>query len=287
MFGYIKTYKPEMKIREFDAYKAVYCTICKQLRKEYGIFARFTLNYDYTFLAMLRMASLESVVQATKGRCPFNPLAKCNNVHCQDTSISYACGVAMIMVYYKWLDTKQDEGVGKRFFAFLLTPFMKRWHKKATKKFPEVEEEIARFSTLQQQAENNLSLSFDEYAHPTADVLGKICSYDIPDTAKSRILYVLGYNVGKWIYLMDALDDFKTDIKSKRFNPYSVRFDETISKQELVSFAKGQMNICMDEACKAFDLLSIRNFHPILHNILFLGMDNQLNEIIRKVNENE
>ncbi len=287
MFGYIKTYKPEMKIREFDAYKAVYCTVCRQLRKEYGIFARFTLNYDYTFLAMLRMASLESCVHVKKGRCPFNPLAKCNNVHCEDTSISYACGVAMMMVYYKWIDTKQDEGAGKRLGAYLLTPFVKRWHQKAVKKYPKAEEIVATFSRSQQQVESNPNLSFDEYAHPTADVLGKICSYDVCDVVKSRVLYTLGYNIGKWVYLMDALDDFAEDVKKGRFNPYFVRLGKGISKQELISFAKGQLNICMDEACKAFDLLSIRNFHPILHNILFLGMDNQLNETIRKVTANE
>ncbi len=287
MFGYIKTYKPEMKIREYDAYKAVYCTICKQLKKDYGIFARFTLNYDYTFLGMLRMGSLNSCVQVKKGRCPFNPLAKCNNVHCEDTSLSYACAVAMMMVYYKWVDTKEDEGFGKRFLAFLSSPFVKGWYKKASKKFPKLVDVMEAYSRAQNIAENNNQLSFDEYAHPTADVLGKICSYEIADGAQERILYSLGYNVGKWIYLTDALDDFAEDAKKGNFNPYVLRLGEKITSDALVTFAMGQLNICMDEACKAFDLLSIRNFHPILHNILFLGMDNQLKEIIGKVTKND
>ncbi len=287
MFGYIKTYKPEMKIREYDAYKAVYCTICKQLRKEYGIFARFTLSYDYTFLAMLRMGSLNSCVQVKKGRCPFNPLKKCNNIHCEDTSLSYACAVAMMMVYYKWVDTKKDEGFGKRFLAALLSPFVKSWYKKSAKQYPELAKIMDKYSQAQQTAEANSQLSFDEYAHPTAAVLGKIFSYEITDNAHARILYTLGYNVGKWIYLTDALDDFTQDAKQGKFNPYLLRLEKQIPLSELVSFAMGQLNICMDEACKAFDLLGVRNFHPILHNILFLGMDNQLKIITGKVTEYE
>lgn len=287
MFGYIKTYKPEMKIREYDAYKAVYCTICKQLRIEYGLFARFTLNYDYTFLAMLRMGSFSSCVQVKKGRCPFQPFKKCNNVHCEDTSLSYACAVAMMMVYYKWMDTKEDEGFGKRSLAFLLTPFVKSWYKKASKRYPSLVAIMQEYSQRQHTCEANSSLMFDEYAHPTADVLGKIFSFEVNNEKQSRILYSLGYNVGKWIYLTDALDDFSDDLKKGKFNPYLLRLGNSVSRKELITFAMGQLNICMDEACKAFDLLSIRNFQPILHNILFLGMDYQSKEITGKVTKND
>ena len=56
MFGYIKADKPEMKIKEFEIYKAVYCSLCKELGKSYGLLARLTLSYDFTFLALLNMA---------------------------------------------------------------------------------------------------------------------------------------------------------------------------------------------------------------------------------------
>ncbi len=287
MFGYIKTYKPEMKICEFDAYKAVYCTICKQLRKDYGILARFTLNYDYTFLAMLRLAASGSCVQVKKGRCPFNPLAKCNNISCQDASLEYACAVAIMMVYYKWRDTKKDEGFFKKVVAALLTMPVKRWYKKAVKKYPEVEEIMISYEEDQNRVEADLSLSFDEYAHPTADSLGKVFSFGVAQSSTKRILYVVGYNVGKWVYLTDALDDYAGDIKKHRFNPLIVRMGREVTTDEVVSFAKSQLNVCMDEACQAFDLLPKGNFYPILYNILFLGLENQMNEVIGKVNNNE
>jgi len=55
LFGYIRTFKPEMKVKEFDTYKAVYCGLCKQLGKVYGPFARLTLSYDFTFLSLISL----------------------------------------------------------------------------------------------------------------------------------------------------------------------------------------------------------------------------------------
>ena len=55
MFGYVKAYKPELKVRDYEQYKAVYCSLCKTLGREYGLFARLTLSYDFTFAALLRL----------------------------------------------------------------------------------------------------------------------------------------------------------------------------------------------------------------------------------------
>ena len=35
LFGYIQPLREELKIKEFEAYKAVYCSLCKQLGKKY------------------------------------------------------------------------------------------------------------------------------------------------------------------------------------------------------------------------------------------------------------
>ena len=56
MFGYVKIYKPELKVKHYEAYKGVYCSLCKTLKKEYGAFASLTLNYDFTLLALTRLA---------------------------------------------------------------------------------------------------------------------------------------------------------------------------------------------------------------------------------------
>mgnify|MGYP006393699639 FL=1 len=56
MFGYVTVYKPELKIKEFEAYKGIYCTLCKEMGKEYGLLSRFLLSYDGAFFVMYKMA---------------------------------------------------------------------------------------------------------------------------------------------------------------------------------------------------------------------------------------
>ena len=62
MLGYVRAYRPEMKFKDYDMYKGVYCSLCKSIGKRYGLLARLTLSYDFTFLAILRMAVRENRV---------------------------------------------------------------------------------------------------------------------------------------------------------------------------------------------------------------------------------
>ena len=72
MFGYVRPYKPELLVREYDQYKAVYCELCRVLGKEYGVMARFALSYDCAFYAMLALSGEQ--VEERRGRCVCNPL---------------------------------------------------------------------------------------------------------------------------------------------------------------------------------------------------------------------
>ena len=62
MFGYIRIAKPELKVKEYEMYKAIYCSLCRELGRSYGFLSRLTLSYDFTFLALLNM-SLKIILQ--------------------------------------------------------------------------------------------------------------------------------------------------------------------------------------------------------------------------------
>lgn len=145
LFGYVKAYKPEMKVKDYEVYKGVYCSLCRQLGHDYGIMARMALSYDFAFLALLRMAVSNECPGFDKGRCPFNPMAKCH--YCRSDpggalEISAACVV--IMTYYKLRDNIADSSRLKSFVYRLLLPFAARAHKKALRKFPQIDEILGR-----------------------------------------------------------------------------------------------------------------------------------------------
>ena len=45
-----------------------------------------------------------------------------------------------------------------------------------------------------------------------------------PDPVRRRVLEQLLYHLGRWIYLVDAADDLKKDVKSGSYNPLVYRF---------------------------------------------------------------
>ena len=50
MFGYVTANEPELKVKDFQRYKAYYCGLCHILKEKYGHVGQLTLTYDMTFL---------------------------------------------------------------------------------------------------------------------------------------------------------------------------------------------------------------------------------------------
>ena len=116
MFGYVKVFKPTIRMGEYEIYKGIYCTLCKRLGKRYGVLSRFTLSYDMTFLALLQMALAEECGEFCPSRCSFNPTKRC--LKATDTvAIDRAADIGTILAYYKLKDTLADEGLGKKIGA--------------------------------------------------------------------------------------------------------------------------------------------------------------------------
>ena len=206
MFGYIRAEKGELKVKEYDTYKAIYCSLCKKLGKNYGILSRMTLSYDFTFLALLNMSLKSDCTEFERKRCAFNPLKKCN--YCKDTDeLEMPAAAAMIMLYYKILDNIEDEKGFKKLGFCLLKPIFKSANKKAAKRFPEIKEIVTEYILQQKSVEQSENTTLDEACDPTAKALAKIFEFCAEDTQQKRVLNRLGYCIGRYIYLLDAAVD--------------------------------------------------------------------------------
>ena len=76
MFGYIRPAADELKVKEYNTYRAIYCGLCRSLGRCSGCLARFTLSYDFVFLALVRAALTGEKMSFDKGRCPAHPFKK-------------------------------------------------------------------------------------------------------------------------------------------------------------------------------------------------------------------
>ena len=270
MFGYIQTCKEELKVREFEAYKGIYCSLCRQMGKEYGLLTRFSLSYDFTFYALLRMAREERCAGFRKGRCVFNPLAKCRFLKETSASLSLAAGVAVVLVYYSIKDKLRDQAIKSRIKAAAAYLPFARAHRKARKKHPELERIAAQIMIQQAQLENDRCESLDKAADPTARLLGALFSYGEESESDRRIFQRFGYCMGKWVYLMDALDDLEEDRKTGDYNPFLLAYAGQ-SMEELRENARALLNVTMAEAAAAMELAEYRRFKHIIDNVIYLG----------------
>ena len=271
MFGYIKVAKPELKIKEFEMYKAVYCSLCRDLGRSYGPVSRLTLSYDFTFLALLNMSLNDECDCIERKRCAFNPLKKCN--YCKKSDkLKMPSAAAMIMLYYKLKDNVADVKGFKKLGFMCLLPLFSQAHKKAAKLYPKTEKIVAEFIAEQSKLERENCTEIDRAADPTAKALSKILALCSDDEVQKRVLERLGYCIGRYIYLLDAACDLESDIKSGSYNVLKSNKEENTTEY-IKSKIVPQLYFCVNEAGKAFELLEIKKYKTILGNTIYLGLE--------------
>ncbi len=287
MFGYVKAYKPELKMIEYDTYKAIYCSICKQLKKDYGFVAPFVLSYDFVFLAALSLSREDEFCGYEKKRCKYNCVKKCMYLQGNEAPLSFSAACLIIMFYYKIKDDFADNGLKGKLRSGALYPFFAHYRKKALKTYADIDEKIASLMKQQQLVENDASTSIDFAAEPTAKMLEFLFGYGASGEQKD-LLSRVGYNAGKWVYLIDALDDLKSDLDKNCYNPFIKKYglqkgaDLTEVKQNAVAL----LNNCNVVLAESFEKLELKRYKTILSNIIYLGLREEVNRVIKNNKEN-
>jgi hypothetical protein len=275
MFGYILPEKPELKIKEYEIFKGYYCGICKSIGDRYGQIPRLTLNYDCTFLALLLASIKNEDAVFKRERCVVHPLKK-QHVARKSEIIDYASDINLILAYYNLMDDWIDQrsivsGAGTLF----LSTVKRKLQDKYPKKCVIIEEQLKCLQNLERE-----KCSFiDMAAEPFAKLMEEVTAYEpyCEDKDLEKILRWMGYNLGKWIYILDAYDDIEEDIKRGIYNPIIYQFE--YKGQEITEF-KGQIKErirfillhTLSEVSKAYELLNINNNAGILENIIYFGM---------------
>lgn len=274
-----------MKMKEFDTFKAVYCGLCKQLGKVYGPFARFTLSYDFTFLALISLGMQEQCGGFKHQKCMVNPLKKkpCL-MPCDD--LTYSASAAMVMFYYKLKDNYEDGNFLDKCKSLLLMPFAASARKKARKLYSELDQIVGDTMKLQSEVEHSDSTKPDEAAQPTALALAKICENLSQDALDKRVLYRLGYLIGRYVYFIDALDDLEDDIRTGSYNIFYKKFtsENIYDKEQIKEYAIGVINLTIAEIASTYELCSLNRYQTILNNIIYLGLHNSLHTVVNKAN---
>ena len=267
MFGYVRVRRDTLASGDRERYEVAYCGVCRAMGKEYGQFSRLFLNYDFALLAML-LAPGGQACEAGCKRCLVHPIQ--GRPACQDGPwLDRAAGESVILTYWKLRDTVADSGFFKglpaRFLSFLLL----RGYKKARRLYGDFDTQVRFFLDKLSELEKAGCASIDQ----TADCFAQLLQAAVPEQERSgrdRALRLLLYHVGRWIYLIDAVEDLPKDRQSGRYNPLCFRFPEWT--QEDKEYLQRSMEQSLELARSAFQLLEPNAWTLVVENILYSGL---------------
>ncbi len=279
MFGYVKVNSGELKVREHELYKGAYCGLCRSMGKCTGQCSRMSLSYDFAFLVMLRLALTDTKMSFSQKRCLAHPLKR-RNVMDRNDQLDACAYAAAVLGYHKIRDDLCDERGMKKLKARLYYPFVRSWRKKSLKAgYRELDEKVSKALEALSELEKRRLPSVDEPAAIFGQILSDITSFGLTGT-EERIARELGRCVGKWIYIVDALDDCVEDMEKGRYNPFLLLYGRVPQKNEFEGIANAiKVELLAAEA--AMDLLETEKepVKNIIENILYLGMPETVDRI--------
>ncbi|MBR2047675.1 MAG: hypothetical protein IJ960_03675 [Oscillospiraceae bacterium] len=257
MFGFVTASLEELTEAQKGRYKAVYCGICRAIGKQEGPVCRLALQYDMAFLALLLMSLYEPEEQSGQNRCLRHPVKP--NVWVDNEYIRYAARMNVVLACFKAKDDWADEG---KTSARIMARRFGRHEAEIRAEYPRqcaaMEASIARLSRL--EAEN--CADPDRMANAFGELMAELMVYREDLWAES--LRVLGFHLGRFIYLADAAMDLAQDKKHGRYNPWLALGRAEDAEQYLVL----AMAACTD----AFERLPLVQDKEILDNILYSGV---------------
>ncbi len=269
MFGYIRADTPYLFIKDDILYKASYCGVCKGIGKSCGLVARMGLTYDIAFLSVILHNILGEDVRIEKSHC-LTHCIRSRKMAAVDDLTKTLGALNTLLAYYKCTDDilDGDRGRGKRWL-------FQKGYKRAKKQYPELERLAREYMALQQQTEKTNTGSVDRAADPSATLLAELTDNVLGEKA-TEYTHNLFYAVGKWVYLIDALDDYDKDAKKGSYNPFVVGYGKG-RREELVSGEQGKEIAFIFESLfmdirENLSQISFRFNHDLTDNILLRGL---------------
>ena len=275
MFGYVRINKMDLTFREYEHYKAYYCGLCKYLKRNHTELSRMTINYDITFLIVLLSSIYQPSAQVFHEKCIVDPVKK--KKHIINEITEYAASMNILLAYYKLEDDVNDEGDIK---SRLVRRAYRKSFKTAYDKYPQKADFIKACLGELRSLEEDQSTSIDQTSNCFARLLEEIFDYK-DDEYRDRLRKV-GFNIGKYIYIMDAYEDLDEDLEKGRYNPFTSYKDDRDALKDRVDKLIGMTLARLEEGILDLDIEVNKS---IIDNIIYSGVYLRYKGLINGVNK--
>lgn len=262
MFGYIMPVMSVLTDEQKLRYRSVYCGVCHALRKRHGQVGRLSLSNDMTFLALLLSSLYEPKTERTVSRCGVHPLK--SHEYLSSPVIDYTADMNALLFYYKCVDQKMDDHslsgkAGLKAFRQSVGKVRSLW--------PVQTAGVENALTALWEEEAKKSPDPDRLCNLSGEMLGSVFVYR-PDDLWSSVLRSVGVSLGRFVYWMDAWEDYDADLKKHRFNPLTVYRD----RPDYEDFCRETLELFIAEASESFEVLPLEQDLGLLRNVIYSGV---------------
>lgn len=278
MYGYVLPLKSKIRQQDYILFRAFYCGMCKTTGALFGQWARYTVNYDTAFMAAL--VYLFGKIQAVthKRACIGHPFSRTPMVLRNELLEKLSCA-NVILAYYKVLDDVTD---GSR-KARVALKIMKKAYDKAKTMLPGADEIVRDgYDRLRRMEQNNEKM-LDRVCDCFAALLKNLFALLLGDKANEPVLS-LAYNIGKFVYIADALDDIDEDAADGNYNVFIAALGEYESRAAFVGKHRAQLEFIfastVNKAIAAFNDMSFTQSYSLLENIIYYGLRDETEKLL-------
>jgi hypothetical protein len=300
MFGFVTINEQDLSPEELARYRAIYCGVCLSLRERSGQLSRLTLNNDLTFVGMVLMSLYEPEETAGRTACVAHPVNKRDFVRSEFTD--YAADMTIVMAYHKMMDNwNDDRSHPSLLFAKVLQGAYERVKARYPRQCSACEGGLARIQQIEEAsrsavesddgigdalvdgdaipgteqafacANGNEALTApgpDAAAHEFGLIMAEVLV--AKEDAWSDQLRSFGYELGRFIYMMDAAFDANEDAQTGSYNPFvGASFDESETRMLLSTY--------LARAADVFERLPLVQDDHILRSVLYAGVWQRFN----------
>ena len=324
MLGYVKIDKGELKVREYEVYTGYYCGVCKSIGRRYGQLPRMVLSYDAAFLAILLASLSDESDTPVQEHCIAHPVIKKKTV-IRNRAIDYAGDVMLILAWYKLADDAADEG---KAYAKPVMLMMKRIFRRLNSLYPElcssVKCHLSALSALEREKCASIDMAAEAFSKIMEDIFteglqavygseppqqkppgdrgapgisgmqDEPCGFASPGNDTRELLARAGYHLGKWIYMIDAVDDIEENIESGAYNPLLFRFKFDAANETADEFRariepdlRFNLYHYLAMLSRCTDSLDIRKNAGIIENVIYFGLNRKTEEIIMRTDKDK
>ncbi len=282
MFGYIKAFPDELKLRENEYYRAAYCGLCRGMGKCCGCTSRTTLSYDMVFALLSRIAISGETPEIYMGRCALHPFKKRPFMKLSP-ELMFTARASVLLAYAKLEDDVHDENGAKKLAARVGRAFLKKGNRRAEAELPELSASIGEGLAALSALESEREPTVDRPADLFGDIMACVLSHGY-EGFDLRIAREIGLHAGRWVYIVDALDDCDDDERHGRYNPFLLLYGACPTGAQKLAVLE-VLTSELDAIGNALDLVDQngrRDIFPILENMICYGMKNSADSVVRK-----